>query len=112
MSTLAGQSRKLRFYPSLDRVAIGGDLEQLLDVPGILRSTGVELQKDEIGDRRHRYPHTVDFGDPGPRQDFPLPPALPDDQVNRLLPLDREANHTGERVLSVAALDMGLDWGV
>ncbi len=57
-------------------------IEELLHVPAILASTGVELQKDQVGRSHHGKKPIGRIVEGDPVEDVLLPSVLSDDQVN------------------------------
>jgi hypothetical protein len=79
--------------------------EQLLDGPGVLRSSGVGLEQGEIGRRHHRHRHALDRLHRHTIEGSALPSGPADDDVDLdgKLPRRREPHRGSERTVGLAA---------
>jgi len=94
-----------------DQCGLVGAREQLLDVPRVPWAGRVQLEKDQIERAGHADHHVFDHRVLRAFGHGPLPGALADGDIERVLARRREPDDTGERIRGVSLPDVGLDAG-
>src|SRR5262245_39038991 len=80
--------------------------EELLDVPGVLGASCIELEEHEVGGPDHEAsPHEGLGSLQKPR----LPGVLPDDHVERSLAACPKSHHASQRIGGIALPNVYLD---
>ena len=80
-------------------------IQELLDVPRVLRSTAVELEQDNVAGARDRQIDAGDAGAPHSTKNRRLPRAFSDDEIHGSFAGRREPDDTGEWIVDVTAAD-------
>ena len=80
-----------------------GTGQQLLDVPGVLRAAGEQLEQHEVAGQRRRQPRAAGRGRLRAVEQALLPAIAADDEIDRTFTGLMETDHPGERVVGIAA---------